>query len=95
MALAEGNAGTTAFVFTVSLSNLSDSDVTVDYTTNDGSATTADSDYTATSGTLTIPANTASATITVNANGDTKFEGDFDGIDAPHRNRSSLHVRAK
>ncbi len=71
----EGNSGTTAFTFTVSLTNPSAADVTVDYTTTDGTATTADADYTATSGTLTIPAGSTTAQITVNVAGDTKVEG--------------------
>lgn len=50
--------------FTVSLSQASRLDVSGDYSTNDGTAT-ADSEYTATSGTLTIPAGDLSATIVV------------------------------
>ena len=72
--LAEGNSGTTSFVFTVSLSNPSVFPITVDYATANGTAT-AGSDYTATSGTLTFPANsTATQTITVLVNGDTTVE---------------------
>ena len=70
----EGNSGTTNAVFTVTLSAVSGQTVTVDYQTADGSATLANSDYAAASGTLTIPAKTASGTITVVVNGDTKFE---------------------
>ncbi|HEX2914300.1 MAG TPA: Calx-beta domain-containing protein [Chloroflexia bacterium] len=73
---AEGNSGTTAFNFTVTLSNPSAQPVTVDYATADGTATTADSDYAAASATLTIPAGQTIATITINVNGDTKFEPD-------------------
>jgi len=47
----------------------------VDYATTDGTAT-AGSDYTAASGTLTIPAGSTSGTITVHAKGDTTFEPD-------------------
>jgi 6-phosphogluconolactonase (cycloisomerase 2 family) len=72
--LSEGNSGTTPFGFTVSLSNLSYQPVTVTYATADGTATTADSDYAAASGTLTIAAGGSSGTVTVNVNGDTKFE---------------------
>ena len=46
------------------------------YQTADGSATLANTDYQAASGTLTIPAKGASATLTVLVNGDTKREGD-------------------
>src|SRR5262249_7258399 len=65
----EGNTGTTAFVFTVSLSAPSNQAVSVNYATADGTAT-AGSDYQATSGTLTIPAGQTSGTITVWVNGD-------------------------
>ncbi len=71
---AEGNSGTTAFVFPVTLSNPSGSAVSVNWATSDGTATTADADYAAGSGTLTIPANQLSGNITVNVNGDTKYE---------------------
>ena len=70
----EGNSGTTNAVFTVTLSAVSGQTVTVNYQTADGSATLANGDYAAASGTLTIPAKTASGTITVVVNGDTKFE---------------------
>jgi hypothetical protein len=65
----EGNSGTTAFVFTVSLSATSNQAVSVNYATADGSAT-AGSDYQSTSATLTIPAGQTSGTITVLVNGD-------------------------
>src|SRR5262249_51694283 len=68
VAVAEGNAGSTPATFTVSLSTVSGQVVTVDYTTVDGTAT-AGSDYTATSGTLTIPAGALSGTITVQLTG--------------------------
>ena len=70
----EGNSGTTNFVFTVSLSAASGQTVTVAYSTADGTATTADSDYAATSGTLTFTPGQTSQTLTVAVNGDTKFE---------------------
>jgi hypothetical protein len=78
-ALPEGNSGTTDFVFTVSVGSVSPtSDVTVEYATQDGTATTADSDYVPTSGTLTFTAGTTTLTqpVTVVVNGDTKFEAD-------------------
>jgi len=46
----------------------------VQYTTSDGTAMTADSDYVAASGTVTFNPGETSKTITVNVNGDTKFE---------------------
>src|SRR5439155_17168571 len=72
----EGNSGTTSFVFTVSLSNASSQTITVTYATADGTATTADNDYVAASGTLTFNPGDTSKTITVTVNGDTKFEPD-------------------
>src|SRR2546422_4121094 len=51
--VSEGDSGTVAATFVVSLSEVSTSTVTVRYRTADGSAT-APSDYQATSGTLTF-----------------------------------------
>src|SRR5207245_3154175 len=76
VSLAEGNSGTTSFVFTVSLSNASSQTITVTYATADGTATTADNDYVAANGTLTFNPGDTSKTITVTVNGDTKFEPD-------------------
>ena len=76
MSAAEGNSGTTEFTFTVTLSAASDAPVTVNYATADDTATTADSDYAAASGTLTIPAGQTSGTITVLVNGDRLGESD-------------------
>src|SRR4029079_18050030 len=72
----EGNSGTTAYVFTVNLSNASDKDVIINYSTADGTATVANGDYQGASGQLTILAGQTSGTITVLGNGDTTFEGD-------------------
>ncbi|MBD2036350.1 DUF4347 domain-containing protein [Leptolyngbya sp. FACHB-321] len=72
----EGNSGTTAYSFTVSLSNASTQTVAVNYTTADGTATMADSDYVAATGTLSFAPGETSKTITVLVNGDTKFEAD-------------------
>jgi hypothetical protein len=72
--MAEGNSGTTTFTFTVTLSNPTSQTVTVHFATSDGTATTADNDYVANSGTLTFAPNTTTQTFTVVVNGDTKFE---------------------
>lgn len=48
--------------------------VTVDYASSNGTATTADSDYTAASGTLTIPVGSTTGTINVLLNRDAKYE---------------------
>jgi chitinase len=71
----EGNGGTTDLTFTVSLTNASSSDVTVDYDTSDGSAG-APGDYHVASGTLTIPAGDTSGEVTVAVKGDTALEPD-------------------
>jgi hypothetical protein len=73
---AEGDAGTTPFTFTVSLSNPSAFPITVDFATADGTATTADGDYQAATGTLTFAPGVTTQTVTVTVNGDTKFEPD-------------------
>ena len=71
--MAEGNSGTTPFTFTVSLNALSSAPVTVQYATANGTAT-AGSDYTAASGTLTIPAGQISKAVSINVMGDTTNE---------------------
>ncbi|QHI72840.1 choice-of-anchor D domain-containing protein [Aminipila terrae] len=60
--------------FTVSLSHAYSSDITVDYTTADNTAKTADGDYDSTSGTVTIPAGSTSAAITVPIKDDSAYE---------------------
>ena len=71
---AEGNAGTSAFTFTVTLSAASATPVTVQFATADGTAT-AGSDYTAASGTLTFAPGVTSQPVVVNVTGDTMVEG--------------------
>ena len=75
-AVTEGNAGTTDLVFKVSLSVAATEKVTVNYHTTDGTATIANSDYVAASGTLSFAPGETSQNITVVVNGDTKFEDD-------------------
>ena len=70
---AEGNSGTSAFTFTVTLSPASTGNVTVPYATANSSAL-AGSDYTATSGTLTFTPGQVSKTVVVNVTGDTGLE---------------------
>ncbi|MBC7852187.1 MAG: right-handed parallel beta-helix repeat-containing protein, partial [Pirellulaceae bacterium] len=74
--LAEGDAGTTSFVFTVTLTNASATPVTIAFNTEDGQATVADADYQPTTGVLTFAPGTTTQTITVLVNGDSKLEGD-------------------
>ena len=70
---AEGDNGTTDFIFTVTLSAASGQNVFVDYVTADGSAH-ANSDFVFLSGNLGIGAGTMSRDITVRVFGDTQFE---------------------
>lgn len=69
----EGNGGTTAFNFTVTLLNPSSEITKVDFATADGAATSP-SDFQATSGTLIFPAGVTTQIITVLVNGDTQIE---------------------
>ena len=71
----EGNSGTTAARFTVTLSAPSDSPVTVDFATADGTAA-AGSDYKAVTGTVTFAPHETTKTITVNVIGDRTVELD-------------------
>ena len=73
--LNEGNSGTTAFVFTVTLLNASGAPVSVDFATADDTAV-APGDYAATSGTLNFAGSTTTQTITVQVAGDTAVEPD-------------------
>ncbi|MDP9387837.1 MAG: hypothetical protein M3Q48_07890 [Actinomycetota bacterium] len=74
VSVAEGDSTATA-AFTVTLSAGSGREVTVNYATADGTAT-AGRDYTAASGTLTLPAGQTSATVEVAVTGDTLDEDD-------------------
>jgi ELWxxDGT repeat protein len=65
----EGNTGTSNMTFTATLSTASAYATSVDFVTADGTAT-AGADYQAQSGTLTIPAGTASGTVVVPITGD-------------------------
>jgi hypothetical protein len=74
---AEGNSGTTTFTFTVSLSSPSTGDVFFDIATQNGTATTANSDYVAKSLTSqVIPGGVQTYTFDVTVNGDTNIEPD-------------------
>ena len=72
---AEGNTGTTAYNYTVSLSNASGLPITVNYKTDDGTATAGDLDYEDNDGNLIFNSSEAlTKTIAVIVNGDNKFE---------------------
>jgi hypothetical protein len=70
----EGTSGTTTASFTVTLSAPSRLPTAVSYATTDGTATLADSDYQAASGTLTFAPGVTRQKIMVFVNGDTKYE---------------------
>ena len=69
VAMAEGDTGQTNMLFDVALSDVSASNVMVNFATADGSAT-AGVDYTATNGTLTIASGTTVVQIAVSISGD-------------------------
>ena len=74
VSLAEGNSGTTAFTFTVSLSGASASPVTVSYETAEGTASVL-TDFTEVTATvLTFAPGQTSKTVTVLVSGDTSAE---------------------
>ena len=73
--MAEGNAGQTAFRFTVSLDAPQAAPVTVDFATADGTAT-APSDYAGTQGTVTFAPGETAKTVAVQVNGDRTVEPD-------------------
>ncbi len=70
------HSGLAPMVFTVTLAPVNLTTTDVPYTTMDGSATVANSDYLATSGTLVFPPNVTSETITVDAIGNLTIEND-------------------
>jgi len=72
----EGNSGTNDLPFTITLSNATDVPVTVNYTTADGSATTADGDYQAKTGSVTFAPGETSKTVNVTITGDRRGESD-------------------
>ncbi len=73
--VAEGDSSSVNMTFTVTLSATTATQTTVSYATSNGTATTAGSDYTARTGTLTFAAGDTSKTFTVSVTGDTTDEG--------------------
>jgi hypothetical protein len=73
VSLAEGDAGTTAFVFTVSLAETNPATVQVDYATADGTAV-AGVDYLSASGTVVFDPGEVDQPVTVQVMGDTMDE---------------------
>ncbi|WP_168199430.1 Calx-beta domain-containing protein [Pedobacter aquae] len=97
----EGNNGTTPFNFTVTLDKATGNNFTLNYATQDGSATNADNDYNAATGVLSF-AGTAGEirTVTVFVNGDLKLEGNenfnftISGLSNNFNNRLSIPVNS-
>ncbi len=73
VSIAEGTAGASNAVFTVTLSNPSSQNVAVNFATANGTAV-AGSDYTATAGTVTFNPGDTSKTVPVSVLGDTLYE---------------------
>jgi hypothetical protein len=73
--VAEGNAGTSNAIFTISLSNPSVAQISVNYATANDTAT-AGSDYAAKSGAVTFNPNQTSQTVQITINGDVDHESD-------------------
>lgn len=71
----EGNSGTQQLIFTITLDKSANDDVSVGFSTVDGSAS-AGSDYQSASGTITIPKGSLSSTVEVTVLGDTDVEQD-------------------
>ena len=88
--LIPGNSGTTNMVFTVSVDGPNPCGVTVDYTTADGAAHQP-TDYTSTSGTLTIPANTSSSAISVPVNGLTRSANQTFSVNLSNSSNAIIH----
>jgi hypothetical protein len=74
VSVTEGNVGSKVLAFSVSLSAASGRTVTVRYATANGTATTADADYLAASGTLTFAPGVRTRLVNVTVNGDVKNE---------------------
>jgi hypothetical protein len=70
----EGNKNTTAFTFVVTLSAPSEKEIRVNFATANGTATTADNDYIARSGTVVFAPGQTSKTIAVTVKGDKRKE---------------------
>src|SRR5262249_18578245 len=89
----EGKSNTTTFTFTVTLSAAYDQALTVSYATADGTAKTSDSDYVATSGTVTFAPGETRKTITVMVKGDKKESNETFYLDLFGNSSDSLFTR--
>jgi predicted outer membrane repeat protein len=75
VSVTEGNTGTTTNAnFTITLSNPSYQQISVNYNANDGTANVADSDYNSAQGTITFNPGETSKSLSIGVIGDNKFE---------------------
>lgn len=74
VAVTEGNSGTVTATFTVTLSQAQTTAFSIPWSTADGTATVANADYRARSGTITVAAGQTTQTVSVLVNGDTRTE---------------------
>lgn len=74
-AVNEGTGGTTAMLFTVSLSAPSDKEISVQFATKNGTAKTSGNDYVAQSGWLVFAPGETTKTVEVEIKGDSRREG--------------------
>ncbi len=70
----EGNSGQVSMVFTLTMTDNPAGGEVISYSTSDGTATVADNDYVATTGSITLAAGQKTATISIPVNGDTWVE---------------------
>ncbi|MEJ6482162.1 Calx-beta domain-containing protein, partial [Nostoc punctiforme UO1] len=75
ISVTEGTGTTTNANFTISLSNVSSQQISVNYNTSDGTAQTADSDYNSSQGTIIFNPGETSKTLSIGVIGDNKVEG--------------------
>ena len=75
-AIAEGDSGFSDLALTVSLSEASEQEVKVRYTTGDGTAEASDQDYRASQGSIVFAPGETQQTVTVQVRGDTRPEQD-------------------
>lgn len=76
LTITEGNEGTSTATFSVTLDKETTSPFTVNFQTADGTATAADADYVANTGTLNFTGAAGQQTISITINGDRKIEND-------------------
>ncbi|MEA5579085.1 beta strand repeat-containing protein [Anabaena sp. UHCC 0451] len=74
VSIIEGNSGTKQLVFSVTLNQATTETISIRYTTQDGTATTANNDYTAVTGTLNFAPGETFKTFAITIRGDAQVE---------------------